>query len=116
MNRMEQLRVERMMRLGCIACAWLDIPCVAQECHHILSGGRRMGDWWTLPLCRGHHQGDWTIEQRRVIGPRCLVAISDGSKAWAESYPTQKELWELVQERLGLMWPVGSKIVPRVQA
>lgn len=114
MNRMEELRVQRMMRLGCIACAWLDIPFVAQECHHILDGGRRMGDWWTLPLCRGHHQGDWTREQRQVIGPRCLVAISDGSKAWGSVYPTQKELWELVQERLGLMWPVSSKVVPRV--
>ena len=77
MTKAESTRITRMMRLGCIACAKLDIPHIAQENHHIVEGNRRLGDWYTLPLCRGHHQGDWTSDQREVLGERC-VAISDG--------------------------------------
>jgi len=113
MNRMDELRIERMMRLGCIACAFLDIPCPAQECHHILDINRRMGDWFTIPLCRGHHQGDFTPEQKTLLQSAQLVAISSGRKLFCRIYPTERELWELTQERLGLMWPVSTKIVPR---
>ncbi|MDB6103323.1 MAG: Recombination enhancement, RecA-dependent nuclease [Gammaproteobacteria bacterium] len=114
MNRMEELRCERMMRLGCMACAYLEIIHPAQECHHLLDGGRRMGDWFTLSLCRGHHQGDWSAEQMILIPHEKRIAISDGRKAFCRIYPTERELWELVQERLGLAWP-PSKIVPRIQ-
>lgn len=119
MTRFEELRVQQMMRLGCAACAYIEIPMPAQECHHLLYGNRRMGDWFTIPLCRGHHQGDWSPEQREVLGQRSirerknyLVAISDGRKAFTTIYPTERELWELVQGRLGLLWPV-PKLVPR---
>lgn len=115
-TRYEAERLEAMMRLGCVACAMLfSLPVIAQECHHILSGGRRMGHWFTLPLCRGHHQGDWSKEQKELIEPTMLVAISDGRKAFVAVYPSERELWELVQKRLHLprMWPVSSKILPR---
>lgn len=101
------------MRLGCVACAHYDIPNIAQECHHLLEGNIRMGDWYTIPLCRGHHQGDWTAEQREVLGELC-VAISDGRKAFRRFYPSERTLWERVQKRMGLdtVWPV-SKLAPR---
>ena len=116
MNRIEELRVQRMMQLGCIACAWIPLVHAAHECHHPLYGGRRISDWITIPLCRGHHQGDWSEEQRILIMPEKRIAISDGLKAFCRVYPTERELWELVQERLGLSWPVSTKIVPRVVA
>lgn len=101
-----------MMRLGCVCCAYLEIPNPAQECHHILWGGRRLGDWFTIPLCRGHHQGDFTAEQKQIMAPHQLVAISSGRKLFALTYPPERELWEITQERLGLNWPI-PKIVPR---
>lgn len=112
MNKLQQLRCDRMMHLGCVACAWLGLPHVAHECHHILIGGRRAGHWFTLPLCRGHHQGDWSQEQIEVIPEDYRMAISDGRKAMRQNYPTEQQMWETVQEKLGLSWPV-SKIVPR---
>lgn len=112
MNKLEQLRCDRMMRSGCVACAWLGLPHVSHECHHILIGGRRAGDWFTLPLCRGHHQGDWSEDQKQIIPEEYRVAISDGRNAMRNIYPTEQKLWDLVQEGLGLSWPV-SKIVPR---
>jgi len=115
-TKYEAERIEAMMRLGCVACAVLfDLPVAAQECHHILSGGRRMGHWFTLPLCRGHHQGDWSPEQKDAIPAEKRVAISDGRKAFISVYPTERQLWERVQDRLHLpkVWPVSLKILPR---
>lgn len=72
-----------------------------------------MGHFYTIPLCRGHHQGDWSDDQRNAMGSLC-VAISDSRKFFSAIYPTEKVLWELVQARLKLpiLWPV-SKILPR---
>jgi Recombination enhancement, RecA-dependent nuclease len=112
MTKLEELRIQQMMRLGCVVCAFLEIPYPAQECHHLLHGNRRMGDWFTIPLCRGHHQGDFTAEQKEVLAQHQLVAISSGRKAFTRVYPDERLLWELTQERLGLMWPI-PKIVPR---
>jgi len=119
MNKLEELRIQQMMRLGCVACAFIEIPMIAHECHHLLDGNRRMGHWFTIPLCSGHHRGQWSAEQREVLGQRSirerktyLVAISDGRKTFTMIYPTERQLWESVQERLGLSWP-KSKILPR---
>lgn len=112
MNKLEQLRCDRMMHLGCVCCAWLGIVYVAHECHHIIEGNRRLGHWFTLPLCSGHHRGDWTLEQKQLIAPAMLVGIYSGTKAFEAVYPTQRELWETTQERLHLSWPV-SKVLPR---
>jgi len=119
MTKLEELRIQQMMRLGCSACASIEIPMIAHECHHLLAGNRRMGHWFTIPLCMGHHRGAWSEEQREVFGQQSirerknyLVAISDGRKAFTTIYPTEQQLWETVQERLGLQWP-SSKILPR---
>lgn len=112
MNRLDQLRVDRMMHLGCVYCAHLGLVCIAQECHHIVEGNRRLGDWFTLPLCRGHHQGDWSRDQLEIIPADKRVGIHSGSKACEAVYPAQRELWERVQACLHLSWP-QSKIVPR---
>lgn len=56
-TKAEHARAERMAEvIGCIFC-WLDRgergPC---ECrHHIISGNKRMGHWYTLPCCNPHH-------------------------------------------------------------
>jgi hypothetical protein len=90
---------------------------IAEECHHILYGNVRMGDLYTIPLCRGHHQGDWNDEQKQIISPQYRVGISDGRKAFTRLYPTERELWERVQQRLKLptTWPT-PKLVPRRSA
>lgn len=48
--------------LGCIAC-WIDgQPPRPTAIHHMLSGGRRIGHLYTLPLCDpGHHQNGASI-------------------------------------------------------
>lgn len=114
-TRYEQERIDKLRPLGCSACAFLGVPNLNWlELHHLLQGGKRMGHWFTIFLCRGHHQGAWTDVQIEIFEPRVLVAISDGSKEFTRIYPTERKLWERAQERLKLtkVWP-ASKIVPR---
>lgn len=122
-TRYEQRRINAMLRLGCVACAVLDIPFAEVELHHMLSGNVRMGHEYTLGLCAGHHRGQFTTVQRvlipevarekKILGD-ALVAISDGRKAFSRVYGTERELWEKVQQRLHLpaIWPT-TKILPR---
>lgn len=110
----EDRRISRMMLLGCAACAHLEIWVVAQECHHILQGNKRLGHWYTIPLCKGHHRGIWNLSQQIVIPEGDRVSISDGRKAFTRVYPPEKQLWIEVQHRLRLStdWP-ESKVLPR---
>jgi hypothetical protein len=110
----EAERIEAMMRLGCRACASLNLFCPADECHHIVEGNKRLGHNFTIPLCRGHHRGIWNPELQEILSPQELVAISSGRHAWRRIYPNEFELWCSVQDRLHLpkLWPV-SKILLR---
>jgi Recombination enhancement, RecA-dependent nuclease len=114
-TRYEQERIDAMRNLGCVACAVLGVPNLNHlELHHILDGGVRMGHYFSVFLCRGHHQGDWSQGQLEWIPARKRVAISDGRKRFVKIYGTERSLWEKVQNKLKLpaVWPI-SKIVPR---
>lgn len=114
-TKYEQQRIEAMKRLGCVACAVLGVPNLNHlELHHLLQGGVRMGHYFSIFLCRGHHQGDWTQGQHEWIAPAKRVAICDGRKLFNAAYGSERMLWERVQDKLKLpkIWPV-SKRVPR---
>ena len=121
-SEFEQQRIESMLALGCCACkveadrfsSW---PSASPECHHMLSGGRRMGHLFTIPLCAGHHRGDWTPEQKvywRAQGIQYMPSIAGGRKSFVFHYGTERWFWEKTQEQLGLPidWP-ESKVVAR---
>jgi hypothetical protein len=58
-NKAEREWMDAIVASGCIACRLDSLPAKGLPCavHHILSGGRRMGHLFTLPLCDpGHHQ------------------------------------------------------------
>ena len=97
-TKAETARADRMAEeIGCIFC-WLDTgsrgPC--DHRHHIISGNKRMGHWWTLPLCEPHH-----------------ADCHNGTF----SHAMQIDAWLKTQHALGLSdeLPV-SKIVPRREA
>lgn len=114
-TKAEQERIEQMMTFMCPFC---EIAGYAyrehNECHHMLSGNKRMGHWYSIPVCAGHHRGEWTVRQRSLMDPQYLVSISDGRKMFTRVFPTERQVWELVQRKLGLPaeWPV-SKVLPR---
>lgn len=55
-TKAEKARAERLKEVGCIVC-WLSDglrrPC--ENIHHIKSGNKRMGHWYTLPVCLSDH-------------------------------------------------------------
>lgn len=115
-TKAEQARIEKMLALGCSACAELCLWMTA-EVHHILDGDRRLGHWYTLPLCPGHHRNVWLADQALVIAKEMMVSIAHGRKEFIRHYSDERAMWERVQRKLKLPtdWP-GSKILPRKQA
>lgn len=115
-TKAESERIDMMLALLCVCCeiigyTWRE----HNECHHLLSGNKRMGHLFTVPACRGHHRGIWSARQLVVIPVEQRIAISDGSKLFTRVYGMQRELWEKTQRKLGLPlsgWPV-SKVLPR---
>ena len=99
-TKSEAKRIDAMMILGCVHCAWWGKPVPAEECHHILRGNKRLGHLYTIPLCYMCH-----VDINRLTNPRNY------------SVPSERELWERVQNRLHLStdWP-ESKILPRKSA
>lgn len=91
----EKARAERMaVEIGCIFC-WLEQgrrgPC--ENRHHIISGNKRMGHWYTLPVCVRHHAD-------------CHNGTFNHAK--------QIDTWLKVQHALGLNDELPkSKILPR---
>jgi hypothetical protein len=56
-NAEEQAWMDRARAFGCVVCFLQTGLRTPAAIHHILSGGRRMGHLFTLPLCDpGHHQ------------------------------------------------------------
>lgn len=114
-TKYEAERIERMLELGCPCCAWAKYFIREHiECHHIVEGAKRLGHWFTLSLCRGHHRGEWSDRQLAAISAKFLVAISDGRKLFVAAFTSERALWEATQKTLGLpaVWRT-SKILPR---
>ena len=108
-TKRERARIAVIMAMSCIVCALSgDFTPRALECHHIVRGNKRLGHWYTLQLCVGHHRGIWTDQVVKV-------GISDGRHAFRDAHGYDEfELWQKQQVVLNLddSLPV-SKIVAR---
>lgn len=112
----EAQRVERILALGCICCVEAGYQRRGEklEVHHLLDGNKRLGHWYTIVLCVGHHQGRFSARQKRLIVPEKLVAISSGSRLFVAAFDSDRNLWVITQEFLGLPAEFPqSKILPR---
>lgn len=85
-----------------------EMPCAAYPCiqgpcdvHHLLSGNRRRGHMFTVPLCAWHHRavplGGFSIATLEAhLGPSLALT----SKKFRERYGTDDELLERVNAQL----------------
>lgn len=99
-KKIEQDRIHFIMGLSCAVCALHgDVSKRALECHHIVRNARRMGHWYTIQLCRGHHRGIWDERNPQLA----QVAISDGMKAFRRAHGGYDDLqiWQRQQVVLG---------------
>jgi RecA-dependent nuclease len=92
----EARRINRMKaEIGCICCLLrTGVQNYHVEVHHIVRGNKRLGHWYTLPLCRSHHR-------IRGVGG-IFTSIADGSKAFTRVHGTELDLWVKVQHMLEL--------------
>jgi hypothetical protein len=84
-TKADEIRFDRLHRLGCICCRKAGSGYRAPDIHHVLSGGFRMGNQFTLPLCPEHHRIPST---GAVVGP----SLADGSRVFSAKWGTQLEL------------------------
>jgi hypothetical protein len=70
----DKRRFTAFQRIGCIACRKRGISSQA-DVHHLLSGGRRRGHKFTIPLCPWHHRGN----------PPDSMAVKDASWVYGPS-------------------------------
>lgn len=108
-TKAEKARNDILLTLHCICCTLSgDFRKRPLEVHHIVRGNKRLGHWFTLQLCVGHHKGEWTDQPIRV-------GIASGRHAFKEAFGYDElELWQRQQVALRLDDTLpGSKIVRR---
>lgn len=90
MTRDEE-RFQRAVReLGCIACLVSGFGKTPCDIHHILSGGRRIGEKDVLGLCPSHHRGG--------VNTRECVSRHPFRKEFERRYGTEAELLQKTRE------------------
>ena len=85
--------------IGCIACRIDKRGYVPADAHHILSGGKRRGHEFTIPLCLWHHRGQGIFSPRIMeqgFGP----SLAHNSKAFHLRYGSDDELLALTKQRV----------------
>ena len=102
-TKSESKRMDKLSRVRCVACWGNGLTCGRTEVHHTLSGGRRRGHAFTVPLGLYHHQGiplpGWTMHQMRTyFGP----SLELESRAFHEEFGTDDELLAKVNKHLGM--------------
>lgn len=92
-TKAEKLRMDRVSRIRCVAC-WGGVGvCGKTEVHHLLSGGKRRGHMYSVPLGIWHHRGiplsgSNTSQMTWLYGPSLRLQ----SKAFRKQYGTDDEL------------------------
>lgn len=76
--------------LGCIVCRTTGLGATPAEAHHLLSGGRQIDDFHTIPLCKPHHRGGENNER--------FVSRHPWRREFESRYGTEQELLALTRE------------------
>jgi Recombination enhancement, RecA-dependent nuclease len=116
-TKAEKVRMDVIAQMFCPCCRQLGLNHVVippVEIHHMLRGGKRMGHWYTIPICPGHHRGAWTEHQKRDILPGERVSLASGRPRFEAVYGTERAMWTHIQNSHGwdAAWP-QDKIVRR---
>lgn len=99
-TKAESVRFEAIKALGCICCRKLGLPMQGgrTELHHLLSGGRRRGHMYSVPLCRWHHQSvPWQTMNSRQMTEYFGPSLAKGSKPFRAMFGSDEELLSEVE-------------------
>ena len=96
---LEQRRFEGLLKIGCICCRMLKVNGRTAEIHHLLSGNKRKGHEFTIPLCRWHHRA-MTILPKAQAQDEYGPSLADGSKPFHARWGSDSELLAKTNELL----------------
>ena len=83
----------RIVALGCIICRIEGKGATPAEVHHMLSGGRRMGHLFTIPLCHAHHRSGRNDAE--------VVSRDQNQRRFEQRYGTEEFLLAKTRELIG---------------
>lgn len=103
-NKSDRERFRSLKEHGCEVCRSMGFGWVFAECHHILSGGRRLGHSCTIPLCPWHHQGhppEGYDERsaKHVFGP----SLKLHKREFVDRFGSELEILDRVNQILGVV-------------
>lgn len=90
MTKTEKRWLDAICQLGCIVCLLFLRVFSPAEAHHMLSGGRRRGHLFTIPLCPAHHRWGMDDDQATSRG-QCR-------RRFEERYGTEESLLAKTRE------------------
>lgn len=104
-TKAEAERMARLSAMPCVVCRLRLRPLIQPsptEVHHLLSGNKRRGHLFTIPLCGWHHRG---IGSQPVTGGDMTCdlhgpSLALRSKKFHETYGSDNELLALTNELL----------------
>lgn len=89
--------LERVRALPCCICHEYGLPQLSPtEAHHVIcgrGGNLKTPDIMSIPLCHGHHSGDFDTSK---------IAIHRQREAWVAEYGPDTDWTSWTQERLGI--------------
>jgi hypothetical protein len=89
--------------IGCLACRIMGhAGGQPSDCHHLLSGNKRRGDRFTIPLCPYHHRGVWHDRFGSLRAAEALLgpSLALQSKRFREAFGSDDALLSMAN---GLM-------------
>jgi uncharacterized Zn-finger protein len=92
-------RFEALKALGCIVCLKFYNCRMSAEIHHLLSGNKRRGHEFTIPLCGWHHRGV-TILTREHADQSYGPSLANGSKPFHRAFGSDEDLLAQTNGRL----------------
>lgn len=91
-TKADRKRFDAFRRIGCIACRTEGLPITPADVHHLLSGGRRRGHRYTIPLCAWHHRAVTFNGEREDMTLTAGPSLANGSRAFHARYGSDAEL------------------------
>lgn len=98
MTNADRIRIESFRHIGCIISGSSQY-----DVHHLVEGGKRLGDAFTIPLHPWYHrgvpfEGHDNVDMMAKFGP----SLERHKKAFVKKYGTERELLAKVNLKLQL--------------
>ena len=101
----EKLRYSALKSMPCICCRKVNKYAGRPDIQHITSGGRRISNYDTYPLCKWHHQGYIPVgfglknstEATEMFGP----SFAKDKRAFEDYFGTEEQLLAETNKYLG---------------